>query len=615
MLAIIYPTVVTICSVAISLSEEKIHGISRLSFNRLRVGFHLHFLEAVIVMVALGLGYFISDLFELGVTFYVLCAISVGYSLFFAIPEILLLVKSPGFVHRVLRRYWLFEIKHGCNRGPDQETEDFHTVMTEVVLTEGLLTAYRLVTRPSLLQEIDKKILPNKWVAKIGLSENQRLLIAQTLLEWQNDFLENVLSSGKRGLNKKGIVLGQIRYEDLVGQVYGNAIDVILERIGGKEAFEELLPQISHSISLIQKIAGVYEREGEKNLAESAFFNKLLASIRKKQAGVGNGGNTRTECGDFRSGLVFISYHVFREYLANPESSFFLSSVFENEPSLLGDSPDNPLIAFLEILKASDEDSKWRLSKPVKELLSADNEHSKQTIESAFCLFRRILSLLSSTGVLNPDESGFIELSKASSKGIPSPFYGVLVLEIYKRCQTIAKERGRRIRFKNFSENPLEVGKSKVGNQTFEPVGDQLFYSALRFLDADVICDIFSKEGGKPDPILEEIAESVSFSLSNYFTTPLAKEDGIVVLELFPLALLQMSINDVANELRENGACIQGRYSYCLTGVYEEDGWYDRVYLADSFMAKVDKLVFGWKIFLVEPDKKREGRENIDGCV
>ncbi len=592
LIAVIYPTVVTICSVAISLSEEKIHGISRLSFNRLRVGFHLHFLEAVIVMVALGLGYFISGIFDLSITFYVLCAVSVGYSLFFAIPEILLLVKSPGFVHRVLRRYWLFEIKRGCNRGPDQETEDFHTVMTEVVLTEGLVTAYRFVTRPSLLQKIGKKMLPNEWVGKIGLSENQKLLIAQTLIEWQNDFLENVLSSGKRGLNKKGMVLGQIRYEDLVGQVYGNAIDVIAGRDGLEPWFRELLDDLARSIALIAELAPYYEEADSKSAYASAFYKKLLALV-VKVSEKGNGQES-DKAGDHKWPLpiLFLAYGMLDDLLSGRSGFPYIRAILKYEPALLDYTAANPLWEFASAVK--------RLSKPsrrkgsIVKLPAIEKTNGDGVKQSAQKLMNWVLEEFSRKNKITPNEDYLSALKSKKTKSYSEKLKDRLLDFIYEHLNksTIAKDT--RIVFKVPGKDLIILGFGEKESYDLEKIYPYIetFYSGVRYVDG-------AEALNNAKDLAIDLLYSIFMSLD-----PLIKDKKnhgkIFLIILLDPAVAKVSPSDVVAELRGNGSCVQGRYSYFAANVYEKEGWYDRVYLANDFMGHVDKMVFGWKIYIAD---------------
>jgi len=99
------PTVITVVSICLSLSKEKIYGVEINEFNKLRCSFVYKFLEMMIIAILIFGSCFIVKLLNLKISVIVLNAISIFYTLYFCIQEIPIMAKNDGRLMSIVRSY------------------------------------------------------------------------------------------------------------------------------------------------------------------------------------------------------------------------------------------------------------------------------------------------------------------------------------------------------------------------------------------------------------------------------------------------------------------------------------------------------------------------------
>lgn len=146
LILILLPTVITIVSVSLSLTKEKIYGATLNEINEIRGGMYFSFLHSVIIMCAIFLAYSFIYVFDLRIASYVLGLITWIYSLIFLCQEISLLIKSKSTIKSILKKR--FKKRGATFELMSQKKEKiFYKMIQNVVLTEGIKTAFDLLNK------------------------------------------------------------------------------------------------------------------------------------------------------------------------------------------------------------------------------------------------------------------------------------------------------------------------------------------------------------------------------------------------------------------------------------------------------------------------------------
>lgn len=136
------PMIISIITIALTLQDCDIFGISSFKFRRLRKGFNFSFIEMVLISVFLITFYSVSRLQGNIVLNLYVCAISIIYSLWFVIPEILILTRNEKFL-----MYLVYEINldnyNNYGYGKDSIGYDFDKVLIYLILNKGILETYK----------------------------------------------------------------------------------------------------------------------------------------------------------------------------------------------------------------------------------------------------------------------------------------------------------------------------------------------------------------------------------------------------------------------------------------------------------------------------------------
>lgn len=146
LILILLPTAITIISVSLSLTKEKIYGATLNEINEIRGGMYFSFLHSVIIMCVIFLVYSSIYVFDLRIASYVLGVATWAYSLIFLYQEISLLIKSKSTIKRILKKR--FKERGATFELMSQKKEQiFYKMIQNIILTEGVKTAFDLLNK------------------------------------------------------------------------------------------------------------------------------------------------------------------------------------------------------------------------------------------------------------------------------------------------------------------------------------------------------------------------------------------------------------------------------------------------------------------------------------
>ena len=208
LILILLPTAITIISVSLSLTKEKIYGATLNEINEIRGGMYFSFLHSVIIMCAIFLAYSFIYVFDLRIASYVLGLVAWIYSFIFLYQEISLLIKSKSTIKRILKNR--FKERGATFELMSQKKEQiFYKMIQNIVLTEGIKTAFDLLNKKG--------------------NEGKTL---DFLLESQNDYFEEVIenlplenfSPFEKNIEANFLTAVDVGYENVI-QLLANSSD------------------------------------------------------------------------------------------------------------------------------------------------------------------------------------------------------------------------------------------------------------------------------------------------------------------------------------------------------------------------------------------------------
>ena len=173
------PCVITIVSITLSMSREKIYGATLNDINGLRGRFYFTFLHAMLIACGIIGAYSLCYAFDLRITIYYLESISLVYSIIFSLQSIPVLARSKWILKKILKKNYLTTSRHSY-LFEKENTKTFRVLITNIIFTEGIDTAF------NLLYKKDKKDEKNE-------KSKQELL--DYLLTMQNKYYWHVIDS------------------------------------------------------------------------------------------------------------------------------------------------------------------------------------------------------------------------------------------------------------------------------------------------------------------------------------------------------------------------------------------------------------------------------------
>lgn len=141
---ILLPTTITIISISLSLSKEKMYGASMNEINRIRGNFYFSFLHSSIIMCFLFLCFGLLNYFEAKISLYLLSFITLIYCLYFLIQEISLITKPNKAISRIIKYY--YKNRKLSYSWLENENEISYKIVQNMILTEGIAYAYDIIS-------------------------------------------------------------------------------------------------------------------------------------------------------------------------------------------------------------------------------------------------------------------------------------------------------------------------------------------------------------------------------------------------------------------------------------------------------------------------------------
>ena len=250
------PAIITILSISLSISKEKIYGVTLNEINSLRGPFYFNFFHVTLIMCCIVGIYSFLSVFSLTISIYLLEFISLSYSIYFVIQEIPILIHSNTRISYILKKYYL---KHP-NQGLFQKNKKdiFNTILMNIIMTEGIETAYNML----FYKNVSSHDLLNY------------------LLELQNNFLWNYEDNVP---NNKTILIESyhdINVIDFIEKGYENINEVC--RNSNKYSIEQkYYYQVTRAIYVLHRLCSnfglnVKENNGLEGIINNAIFSKNI---------------------------------------------------------------------------------------------------------------------------------------------------------------------------------------------------------------------------------------------------------------------------------------------------------------------------------------------------
>ena len=253
---VLLPSVITIVTIALAIPNDKILGITRIRFSRLRGPWAFGFLEMICITVVIFVFYTVFYALNYHLAIVVLEAESVIFAFYFSIQEIPLLTEDSRFLKRIIkRRYYARDTSYSF--GSQSKENDLSTVLQTLVLTEGIKTAY------FTLKTKDKK-------------ENSSVLY--NLLDLQNDYLFSAVDDIAILKENPMVEYHGVVFSEAVEMVFSNINDLLvlgedfdLTKIFGETNNIYLITRSIFSLQRLSSAMGLSIKE-QKNFQGILFF-------------------------------------------------------------------------------------------------------------------------------------------------------------------------------------------------------------------------------------------------------------------------------------------------------------------------------------------------------
>lgn len=244
------PCVVTILSISLSLSKEKIYGATRSEINDMRSGYVPSFTHVSIIRCVLfGLS-FLFQILDLRVTNYVLEGVSLFYCASFCYQNIPIMAHSKKAIGKILKKNYL-NVSRTHSLFETEATNTFNYRIETIVVTEGINTAY--------------KMLDSKGIEKSAMMD---------FLMWhQNKLFEDVTESISNKLNNYQSTYNDLDIISAINKGYEN-INAVFEIVPTCKEIKIQYYQITRRLYALHRLCstlGLGKKEAS-NVTE--FINK-----------------------------------------------------------------------------------------------------------------------------------------------------------------------------------------------------------------------------------------------------------------------------------------------------------------------------------------------------
>lgn len=264
---ILLPAIITVISISLSLTKEKIFGIERIRFNKLRDSWTYSFLWMILITILMFVSYTICCFFSWSITLLCLDAISVFYAFCFSLQEIPLLIQSDKAIQRVIRKAYS-EI--ASNRKFKETYEDKRAIVADVI--------------QNMIFSKDMGLKMTYLFFKKG--EDDPLLL-NDLLSRENDFLfkavedVSIIKSNPSG-DYKGINIS-----DIIDRGYDNLSDLFVFSTDYNYARifkgEDVTYQLTRCFFCLHKLADALLLDDKQKSNANRILFELTSDISKEE--------------------------------------------------------------------------------------------------------------------------------------------------------------------------------------------------------------------------------------------------------------------------------------------------------------------------------------------
>ncbi|MDD3382760.1 MAG: hypothetical protein PHT83_04605 [Bacilli bacterium] len=176
---VLFPFVLTVLSIALSLPKDLIYGIEKTEFRKLKGASKYSFLKMLVIAMILFVVYFLGDVFDLSLMIFAVAIVSVIYCFLFLWQEIPLLMHNDKRIEKI--------IKHNVWSG--DRGENLNSVLHNLLFTKGISKTYNLL-KVSNSKELNRQYLDMLldlhnhflWRVRENFSSNNN----QIILEYKN---------------------------------------------------------------------------------------------------------------------------------------------------------------------------------------------------------------------------------------------------------------------------------------------------------------------------------------------------------------------------------------------------------------------------------------------
>jgi len=281
-IVILLPTIITIISISLSLSNEKILNLKRCEFAKLLSGWHYDFLTMIIDVVAIFVLYTICEIKEAKISALVLEGISIFYSIYFSCTEIPMLTQNYKRINKIIKKNYYknkqidYEFSHYEKQGI------LNIALRQLVFENGIKCTYFALK--------NKKHDPVLLDSLLSLQNN----LLFDVVEDSALFKENLVTEYK-GLDLDLTTIIDTFFSDIedifsfskdfnIQEIYGSEKDVYLmarclfclHRICQK--FELNEKEKTKLDKILFKLLTISNKDDDRNEWRYSFMNSMIAS-------------------------------------------------------------------------------------------------------------------------------------------------------------------------------------------------------------------------------------------------------------------------------------------------------------------------------------------------
>lgn len=281
-LLILLPTIITVISISLSLTNEKILNLKRREFYKLLNGWHYNFLSMILIVIAIFILYTICRMTGARISVVVLEGIAIFYSIYFSCTEIPVLSQNSKKIIKIIRSSYYKNTFIDYEFSRFEKQGILSIAIKQLVFENGIKCTYF-----ALKNKNHDPILLNYLLSL----QNNLLFDA---VEDSPLFKENLVNEYK-GLDLDLVTIIDTCFSDLE-DLLSFSTDFNIEEIYSSEnnvylmtrclfclhkicqTFELKKKEISKLNSIIYRLCTITDKNEGRNRWRSSFINSMIAS-------------------------------------------------------------------------------------------------------------------------------------------------------------------------------------------------------------------------------------------------------------------------------------------------------------------------------------------------